>query len=154
MADVMHLLARFTHVGAAMLWVGYLGLLAWAVIPAARGREHGANVGPIVDRLRPFKALGPIVFLAGFWLITASGHSMAELVQPGWGHAVLGGIVVATVMMGLEHSLVFPRLREAHQGPGDERDENLATAGKAAGTSAVLGVVAAFLMVLALLGGF
>lgn len=155
MVDAMHLALRFLHVSAAMLWVGYLGLMAWVVIPAARkGGSHGPNVGPIVDRLRPFTLLGPLVFLLGFGLVTATGRPMADLIQPGWGHAVLGGIAISLAMMGLEHGLVVPRLRKAHQAAGEDRLGHLSTAGTAAGAAAVLGLMAAFLMVLALLGGF
>lgn len=155
MADTMHLVARFLHVGAGMLWIGYLAFLAWGLIPAARGEgAHGANIGPVLERIRWFTMLGPLTFLLGFWLITASGHSFGQLIEPGWGHAILGGIVIAIVAMGLEHGLVVPRLREAHRGPSEERGAHLDRAALGAGSAAVLGLVAAFLMVLALLGGF
>jgi uncharacterized membrane protein len=154
MADVAHLTARFLHVGAALLWIGYLAFLAWAVIPAARhGGAHGANVGPIVERIRPFTFLGPLVLAFGLWLVTASGHAYGELLQPGWGHAITGGIVLSIAMMGLEHGLVVPRLRDAHTGPTEERDDHLAKASTGAQVAAVLGLLATFLMVLALLGG-
>lgn len=155
MVDAMHLAARFLHVGSAMLWIGYLAVLAWVLLPASRGQgEHAPNLGPILRRLRPMRWLGPFVFLVGFWLITASGHGMGELLDPGWGHAISGGIGLAVVMMGLEHGLVAPRLEDAHRGPVDERDEHLGVAQKAASAAALLGLVAAFVMVLALLGGF
>lgn len=154
MADLMHLTARALHVGGAMLWIGYLAFLAWAVIPAARRKGgHEPNLGPIVERLRPFTFLGPVVLALGFWLVTASGHAMSDLLQPGWGHAILGGVVVSLVMMGLEHALVVPGLRKAHRGPAEQRGSNLDRAAIAAGVAAVLGLVVAFLMVLALLGG-
>lgn len=154
MADVMHLTARFLHVGAALLWVGYLAFLAWAVIPAARAEGgHAPNVGPIVERLRPFTFLGPLVLAFGLWLVTASGHSYSQLLEPGWGHAITGGLVLSVVMMGLEHSLVVPKLREAHRAPADERRELLDRAGLGAAVAAVLGLIVGFLMVLALLGG-
>lgn len=155
MADAMHLAARFLHVGTAMLWIGYLAFLAWVLIPAARDEGgHGPNVGPIVARLRPFTFLGPLVLAFGFWLVTASGHAFDRLLEPGWGHAITGGIVVSIVMMGLEHAVVVPKLREAHRGPADQRGPNLDRAALAAGAAAVLGLAVAFLMVLALLGGF
>lgn len=151
----MHLVARFLHVGSAMLWVGSLAVLAWVVLPAGRGeRGHAPNLGPVLSKLRPLRWLGPATFLFGAWLVTASGHSWSGLVEPGWGHAILGGIVLAVVMMGLEHSLVYPKMREAHRGPEAERDAKLGSAQTAASASAVLGLIAAFLMVLALLGGF
>jgi uncharacterized membrane protein len=154
MADLVHLTARFLHVGAALLWIGYLAFLAWAVIPAARHGAHGANVGPIVERIRPFTLLGPLVLAFGLWLVTASGHSYGQLIEPGWGHAILGGLVVSLAMMGLEHGLVVPRLREAHTGPAEDRGDHLDKAAIGAKTATVLGLVVAFLMVLALLGGF
>ncbi len=155
MPDMMHLVVRSLHVVAAMLWVGYLATLAGAVLPAARGREgHAPNLGPILQRLTPYRWLGPATFLLGFWLVIASGNPMARLLEPGWGHALLGGIAIAVAMMGLEHGVVLPRMRSAHEGPPGERIEHLGRAQLAAGASAGLGLVAAFLMVLALLGGF
>lgn len=155
MVDAMHLGARFLHVAAAMLWVGYLGTLAGVLFPASRGNDgHAPNLGPLLERLTPLRWLGPLTFLLGFWLVTASGHTMAMLLEPGWGHAIMGGIVIALVMMGLEHGLAIPRARQAHEGPPGERAQNLRTAQMAAGGAAVLGLIAAFLMVLALLGGF
>lgn len=154
MVDAMHLAARSLHVGAAMLWVGYLGVLAWVLLPAARGEGgHPPNLGPILKRVRPFRWLGPATFLFGFWLVTATGRSMSALVEPGWGHAILGGIALAVVMMGLEHGLVLPRMRKAHRGPTEERTEHVGTAQTAASAATVLGLAAAVLMVLALLGG-
>lgn len=152
MAEAMHLVVRFLHVGAAMLWIGYLAFLARGVIPAARDGSHGANVGPIVNRMRAFSWLGPLVLVLGFWLVTASGHGMADLLEPGWGHAILGGIGLAVGMMGLEHAVVVPRLREAHGGPAHDRRENLDRAALAASVAALLGLVAAFLMIFATFG--
>lgn len=151
----MHLVARFLHVGSAILWVGYLAFVAWVLLPASTDKGgHAPNLGPILQRLRGMRWLGPFVFLAGLWLVTASGHGFADLMEPGWGHAISGGIVLAVAMIGLEHSLVLPRVEAAHQGPAEERDEELSTAQTAASVAAALGLVAAFLMVLALLGGF
>lgn len=148
------LAARFVHVGAAMLWVGYLAVLALVLLPASRGEgEHAPNLGPILQRLSPMKWLGPVVFVAGLWLVTASGHGFDQLLEPGWGHAVLGGLGISVVMMGLEHGIVLPRLRDAHQGPVGERDANLATAQRAALAATVLGLLAAFVMVIAFQGG-
>lgn len=150
----MHLAARFLHVGAAIVWVGYLVVLAWVILPAARASDaHAPNLGPLLERLSPARWLGPAVFLLGAWLVTASGHSWSQITQGAFGHGVLGGIVVAIAMMGLEHGLVFPRMRSAHEGPPDEREDALATATKAAVASALLGLLAALFMVYAGLGG-
>jgi putative copper export protein len=154
MVDVGHLVARFVHVGSAMLWVGYLGALAWVAVPAIREAGEQARVAALLDKLAWTRALGPVVFLAGFWLVTASGRSFGQLVEPGWGHAILGGIALATAMIGLEHGRVFPKLREAGQAQAGQVDAPLEAAGRAAGIACALGLVTAFLMVVALLGGF
>lgn len=149
-----HLISRFLHVAVAMLWVGNLGALAGVILPAARSKgEHAPNLGPIVDRLRYTLWLGPLTLLLGAWLVTAAGHSWSELASAGWGHAVLGGLVIAVVMMGLEGGLVVRSMRQAHQAPAGERDEHLGKAWTGALVAAVLGIVAAFLMVAAPLGG-
>lgn len=152
MADATHLVARFLHVSAATLWVGYLALLAVVLVPAARDADEAAAPSP--ERLRPFTVLGPLTLAFGLWLVTASGHGFGDLLEPGWGHAVSGGIAIAVAMMGLEHAVGLPALREARERGPAERGEALRRAGRAAGAAAGLGLLAAFLMVLALLGGF
>lgn len=154
MVDAMHLGARFFHVGAAMLWVGYLAFLSMVLFPAARNKQaqHAPNLGPLVQRLAPLKWLGPIVLLTGFWLITATGRPISALITPGWGHAITTGIVLAIAMMGLEHALIYPRFRDAHQGPQNERENHLQRAHQSAIIATLLGLAATALMILALLG--
>lgn len=150
-----HLISRFLHIAAAILWVGNLGALAGVILPAARTKgEHAPNLGPILTRLRYTLWLGPLTVLLGAWLITASGHSWSELTSPPWGHAILGGIGIAVVMMGLEGGLVVRSMRKAHTAPAEERDEHLDLAWTGAVAATFLGLVAAFLMVAAPLGGF
>ncbi len=154
MAITAHLVARFLHVAVAMLWVGNLGALAGVILPAARTKgEHAPNLGPIVDRLRYTLWLGPLTVLLGAWLVTASGHGWAELGARGWGDTILGGIVIAVIMMGLEGGLVVRSMRKAHQAPAGDRDAHLSKAWKGAVAAAVIGLVAAFLMVSTTLGG-
>jgi uncharacterized membrane protein len=154
MADPLSLTVRYVHVAAAMLWVGYLAVLALVLVPAARGDdEHTPNLGPLIQRLGPMRSLGPLVLLAGVGMVLVDGRPLDALWTTGWGHAVLGGLGIAVAMMGLEHGLALPRLEDAHKARGEARDEELATAQRAAGAAAVLGLVAALLMVLALQGG-
>lgn len=154
MVDAMHLAARFLHVAAALIWVGYLAFLAMVLIPAARNQQtqHAPNLGPLLQRIAPLKWLGPIVLVTGFWLITAAGYPVSALTTPGWGHAITTGIVLALAMMGIEHSLVLPRFQDAHQGPQDEREANLKRAHQGATTATILGLIAVAMMVLALIG--
>lgn len=84
-----HLIARFLHVTLAMLWVGNLGHLSMVLLPAARGRDHAPNLGPIVQRLRTTLYLGPATFLAGALTATILGVVVALLMVS----ALLGGFV-------------------------------------------------------------
>lgn len=138
-----------------MLWIGYLAVLAFVVSPSAKARgEHAPNLGPLLKGIKPFRWLGPLVLATGLLLIPATGRSFAALVEPGWGHAILGGLVLALVMMGIEHGFALPRLRKAHQGPSEDREDHLTAAFRGSLAALSLGLLATFLMVLALLGGF
>lgn len=156
MVELMHLIARFLHVGAAMLWVGYLATLGLVILPAARGARggHAPNLGPILDRMRIGMFFGPATLLFGAWLVTASGHTWGQLLEPGWGHAIIGGIVVSVIMLALEGALIMPGIRKAHAGPIEEREAHLASVQLTALWAAGLGLLAAFLMINARFGGF
>ncbi|MDX1612135.1 MAG: hypothetical protein R3185_07180 [Candidatus Thermoplasmatota archaeon] len=154
MPDAMHLTARFLHVTAVTLWIGYLATLAMVVLPAARGGQHASNLGPVLQRLGPMRAMGVLVFLFGAWLVTASGHSWSQLGQAGWGHAVSGSIALWAIITGLEHGMVLPSLKKGHQAVGEERATLLRRGQQAALVATLLGIAAVLLMTAALLGGF
>ena len=115
-------LVRFIHIGAAMLWIGMIWFVNFIQLAALRDTDEAGraamlrHVVPQVAAL--FRVASHVVVASGAGLLLTTGYMLDRWVFPSAvyipsarGAMIWGGAIVALVMWGLVHAVIWPGLK-------------------------------------------
>ncbi len=115
-------LARFTHIFAAMLWVGMIWFVNFVQLVALQETDEAGRValmGHVVPHVAAiYRHASNIVLVSGAILLLTNGYVLDRWVFPSAvyiptfrGAMIWGGVAAGMVMWALVHFVIWPSLR-------------------------------------------
>ncbi|MDX2156765.1 MAG: hypothetical protein SFW09_09660 [Hyphomicrobiaceae bacterium] len=156
-------LARYVHIGSAMLWVGmiwFVNFIQLAALGAADDAGRRALMRLVVPRVAMlFRMASHLTLASGIVLLATTGYVLDRLVFPSAvyiptlrGAMLWGGVIGGLAMWALVHLVIWPSLGVVLD--AERQDDATVAAARerlrlAAGVNLVLAVPVTFVMVAA-----
>lgn len=110
MTSIVTWLIRYGHVLSATCWVGGYALLALVIIPVLKKGPNKLLTQMAITVVRVLTYTGTLTIGFGLVLVMYT-RGYANLLHSKWGMLVLGGIVIAVVLLGIGDGALRPAIK-------------------------------------------